>query len=428
MIEEFSFGNFWSFKEVQSLNMTAAKIKSRTKALDKTNIISLGDDNNLIKSKAIYGANSSGKSNIVRALAAFCTVIRESNNHGLMGALFIPFRLASEMENKPSYFQLIFRIGNTRYRYGFEIDQDSIKNEWLLSTPKLREQILFIRNRDEILKINKIHFKEGLTYQNLLKGSDSHIFTPSSLFLTHLSRVGFAEQSKQILKFISSIFIVNGLSDLRITNYALNALNDNKKKKFLLDFLNKADTGIQQLDAMEIEENSGSLAGIFANKDESGNRKIIISSRTKYDENQSPMGKVDFAFTLQESEGTKKMFDLSPFVYQALKDGTPLIIDEFDARLHPLLTKKIIELFHTSKNKQAQLIFVTHDVNLLSPEILRRDQIDFVEKDKYGASHLYTLTEIKGVRNDASYEKDYIQGKYGAIPFLGDFDSLINID
>ncbi len=98
------------------------------------------------------------------------------------------------------------------------------------------------------------------------------------------------------------------------------------------------------------------------------------------------------------------------------------------ARFHPLLTKKIVELYNSIENKKAQLIFTTHDTNLLSSDLLRRDQIDFIEKDKYGASHLYTLVEIKGVRNDASFEKDYIQGKYGAIPFLGDFTNLITFE
>jgi uncharacterized protein len=141
----------------------------------------------------------------------------------------------------------------------------------------------------------------------------------------------------------------------------------------------------------------------------------------------APLGllKNAFSFGMQESEGTKKMFELSPFIYRSIKEGTPLFIDEFDSRFHPLLTKKIVEIYNAVENKKAQLIFTTHDTNLLSSDILRRDQIDFVEKDKYGASHLHTLVEIKGVRNDASFEKDYIQGKYGAIPFLGDFTTLI---
>jgi len=127
-----------------------------------------------------------------------------------------------------------------------------------------------------------------------------------------------------------------------------------------------------------------------------------------------------------ESEGTRKLFELSPIIYDAITNERPLVIDEFDARFHPLLTKKILELFNSEANKGSQLIFVTHDTNLLSSSIMRKDQIDFVEKDKYGASHLYSLVQFKGIRNSASFEKDYIQGKYGAIPFLGDFRKLIN--
>jgi len=122
------------------------------------------------------------------------------------------------------------------------------------------------------------------------------------------------------------------------------------------------------------------------------------------------------------------MFELSPYIYDAIKNKTPIFIDEFDARFHPLLTKKIVQLFNSKENKGAQLIFVTHDTNLLSADLLRRDQIEFVEKDKYGASHLYSLAQFKGIRNNASFEKDYIQGKYGAIPFLGDFSKLIDTE
>jgi hypothetical protein len=128
---------------------------------------------------------------------------------------------------------------------------------------------------------------------------------------------------------------------------------------------------------------------------------------------------------IMESEGTKKMFEISPAIFQSLEQGSVLIIDEFDARFHPLLSRKIVELFNSPSNLAAQFIFATHDTNLLSPQLLRRDQICFVEKDKQGASHFYSLADFKGVRNDASYEKDYIAGRYGAIPFLGDFQTLL---
>jgi AAA15 family ATPase/GTPase len=112
-------------------------------------------------------------------------------------------------------------------------------------------------------------------------------------------------------------------------------------------------------------------------------------------------------------------------IFQSLEQKRVLVIDEFDARFHPLLSRKIVDLFNSEANGGSQFIFATHDTNLLSPTLLRRDQICFVEKDRQGASHFYSLADFKGVRNDASYEKDYIAGRYGAIPFLGDFKSLL---
>jgi hypothetical protein len=243
-----------------------------------------------------------------------------------------------------------------------------------------------------------------------------------------LASFGFGKLSKQIVNSISSISIISGLGHHGMYGLAGASLNDAVKKKFILDFLKKADLGIDDLYSLDLK--GGDLPEEMGEevKQDLKKGKIIISSRKKFDGKLKPIGKCDFSFGFQESEGTRKMFELSPFIYRALKEGNPLVIDEFDARFHPLLTKKIVQLFNSKANKSSQLIFTTHDTNLLSSELLRRDQIDFVEKDKYGASHLYTLVEIKGVRNDASFEKDYIQGKYGAIPFLGDFTNLTDFE
>jgi len=428
MMEEFSFGNFWSFKEIQTLNMTAAKIKSKNAELDELNIFPIKNDLSLLKAKAIYGANASGKSNIIKALVSFIRIIKDSVKEEKALGLIDSFQLSTETENKPTFFQLIFRIGKTRYRYGFEADDKSIKSEWLFSTPNKREQPLFIREGKLIVEINQTHFEEGVMYQKLFENSKDQIFTDTSLFLTHLSSTGFSKLSKQIVKTISSISVISGLGHRGMYGVAGDSLSDSIKKKFILDFLKKADIGINDLDTVEItNENLPDNIEDEVKKDLKKG-KIIISSRTKYNAELESEGKSDFSFGMQESEGTKKMFELSPFIYKSIKEGTPLFIDEFDSRFHPLLTKKIVELYNSTENKKAQLIFTTHDTNLLSSDLLRRDQIDFVEKDKYGASHLYTLVEIKGVRNDASFEKDYIQGKYGAIPFLGDFTNLITFE
>ena len=425
MIEEFSFGNFRSFKDIQTLKMTAAKIKSKNPSLDIDNIFPVQDNLNLLKSKAIYGANASGKSNVIDALRATQHIILHSVKDKDALLIINSFELSTQTIDEPTFSQIIFRIDGVRYRYGFVASDKSIKSEWLFSTPKKREQTLFLREANMLTEVNQTHFNEGVLYQKLFKNTDKQVFTPTSLFLTHLASTGFGVVSRKIMEIISSIIILKEITLKVFLNFAGSFLEETIRKKFILEFLKKADVGITNLKNIEINTDD------FPEyqKENLGRNQLIVSSRTRYNKNLEPDGENDFSFDIHESEGTKKMFELSPHIFMALNHGTTLIIDEFDARLHPLLTRKIIELFNSSANKKnAQLIFTTHDTNLLSSEILRRDQIDFVEKDKYGASHLYTLVEIKGVRNDASFEKDYIQGKYGAIPFLGDFSNLIDAD
>lgn len=431
MIEEFSFGNFWSFKDIQTLNMTSAKIKSNNSNLDLNNVIRFDNSTDLLKSKAIYGANASGKSSIIKALITFIRIVKDSVKEDKSLTLIESFKLSTETIDKPTFFQLIFRIDNVKYRYGFEADESSIKSEWLYSTPKVREQNLFIREDNKIISISQTHFEEGYKYISLMDGdSEEQIFRNNSLFISSLASFGFGKVSKKIIKTISSITIINGLGHQGMYNIAGNSLNDSEKKQFILEFLKKADTGIEDIESIEINQDDlPENIGEEIKKDfEKSSKKMIVSSRNLYDKNLKKEGLENFSFGMQESEGTKKMFELSPFIYKTLKEGGTLVIDEFDSRFHPLLTRKIVELFNSNQNIKSQLIFITHDTNLLSSELLRRDQIDFVEKDKYGASHLYTLIEIKGIRNNASFEKDYIQGKYGAIPFLGNFNNLLKFE
>ncbi|QSW88413.1 ATP-binding protein [Flavobacterium endoglycinae] len=428
MIEEFSFGNMCSFKDIQTLNMSAAKIKSNNSLLDEQNVIQINENLSLLKSKAIYGANASGKSNVIRGLVTFMRIIKNSVKDERSLEFIDAFELSTETMNEPTFFQMILRIDNVRYRYGFEADDSSIKSEWLFSTPNIREQNLFIRENSKILEINQKHFEEGFKLLSLMDDfkdyDDGEIFRKNSLFLSSLASFGFGKLSKKIIKAINSISVISGLGHQGMYAMAGESLEDIDQKKFVLNFLKNADIGIQDLETIDLsaQEFSDHIDEDFRDS------KLILSHRTRYNKQLKKDGNASFSFLLQESEGTRKMFELSPFIYRSLKEGTTLVIDEFDSRFHPLLTKKIVELYNSNQNSKAQLIFTTHDTNLLSAEILRRDQIDFVEKDKYGASHLYTLVEIKGIRNNASFEKDYIQGKYGAIPFLGNFSNLLNFE
>ena len=155
-------------------------------------------------------------------------------------------------------------------------------------------------------------------------------------------------------------------------------------------------------------------------------RVSIQTAHKKFDETGSPIESEIFDLTVNESDGTEKLFYLTGPILDVLSKGSILCIDEMEARLHPLITRVLIGLFNSKETnpKGAQLIFTTHDTNLLSNKIFRRDQIWFTEKDHYGCSHLYSLAELK-VRNDASFESDYFEGRYGAIPFLGNIRQVI---
>lgn len=431
VIQEFSFGNFRSFKDIQTLNLSAAKIKSKNELIDINNIIDT-INYKVLKSKAVYGANSSGKSNIVNALLTFIRIIKLSVKDDYILNLVDSFKLSTETENEPSFFQLIFWYDDVRYRYGFELDDEKISSEWLFARPKERELPYFIREGQKIIEIDKTNFSEGNKLISLFEGqeSENEIFRNNSLFLSSISSLGFGKLSKDLVENITSIFVINGLGHQGLYTYAGDALKDSSMKKYILNFLKYGDFGINDIDTVEVtaddlsdkidEETRNEL-----NKDE---KRLLVSTRKKFDADLNYKEDVATPFRMMESEGTLKLFELSPIIYKAIKENRPIIIDEFDARFHPLLTKRIIQLFNSNMNKESQLIFITHDTNLLSADLLRRDQIDFVEKDKYGASHLYSLVQFKGIRNNASFEKDYIQGKYGAIPFLGDFDKLLNTE
>lgn len=433
-VQEFSFGNFKSFKDIQTLNLSAAKIKSKKQDIDINNVIE-GNNNegiSFLKSKAIYGANASGKSNIIKAFVSFIRIVRTSVKDEKVLNFIEPFRLSTETENEPTFFQIIFWHKNIKYRYGFEANTENITAEWLYGKPKDRELPFFIRDNQEIIELDKTNYSEGNKLLSLLDddSDENEIFRNNSLFLSTLATFGFGKLSKQIIDGFASIFVISGLGHHGMYRYAGDSLSDEKKKKYILDFLKYGDIGIEDLDAVEITSDDlpNDVDEEIRKDFDDKKRKLLISTRKKFDENLVANETESFTFGDHESEGTQKLFELSPFIYDSIKNKRPIIIDEFDARFHPLLTRRILELFNSKENTGSQLIFTTHDTNLLSADLLRRDQIEFVEKDKYGASHLYSLVQFKGIRNTASFEKDYIQGKYGAIPFLGDFSKLINIE
>lgn len=421
MLIEFSVGNFRSFKDVQTLSFVAAPIKSKYPELDKQNVFEAGEKLKLLKTVGMYGANGSGKSNLVKAFLSFLIIIEFSFKDETIGSKYVwPYILNSSTLNEKTFFQIIFEIYGKKYRYGFEIQKNIIKSEWLFGTASDNEVFFFTRELQEI-KTNNTQFAEGFGIKERTK--DTNLF----LNVAHAFNGQISKMIKDYFRF--NILISAGIEDTPFKQQSLNMLENDEGRSKILELMSFADLGIQDVRNVEINteklngENFQTLLELQGDK----GRKILASSRTVYDSKGNVSSNVFFDFDQNESEGTKKYFSLSGAIIDALEDCKILFLDEFDARLHPLLTKKIVELFNSPKSnpKNAQLFFVTHDTNLLDPKLLRRDQIYFAEKNSKGESSIYSLTDLNGVRNDASFEKDYIQGKYGAIPFLGGFNKLL---
>lgn len=401
MIIEFSVQNFRSIKEMQTLSMVAAPLKSKNSQLDKDNIIRVSDKLSLLKSAAIYGANGSGKSNLISGLSAMANVIEYSmKNDKVLKKIYQPFILDAQSSSRPTYFQLQFIADGKKYRYGFEFNNEKIISEWLFGQADKNEVYYFTRELNKI-KINKSQFKEG--------GKLEDKTAPENLFLNVVAAFN-GLITRTIREYIFSIGVYMNLHK-GFEKITLDLIHKGREDD-IVKLLNIADFGIESIHEEQLSEESYIYDIILKRKIPSSNG---LSASTQ-----------DMSLFKNESEGTQKFFNITGVIILALEYGTPFIMDEFEASLHPILAKKIVEMFHSPKlnKKGAQLIFATHDTNLLDANLLRRDQIFFTEKNKKNETELYSLYDFKGVRNDASYEKDYIKGKYGAIPFVGDFETL----
>ncbi|MCP4217029.1 MAG: ATP-binding protein [bacterium] len=434
MLIEFKVGNFRSFKEIVTLSMVASADKERL----ETNTFPVDKKLRLIKSAAIYGANASGKSNLFKAMKFMRDWVLKSSAKSSTEEIPVEqFRLSTETENQPSTFEVVFLIDNIRYRYGFQVDRERVHNEWLYFVPSSREATLFTREGDNIHIGSR--FKEG-------RGLDGKT-RPNALFLSVVDQFN-GEVSRKILKWFQGLKVISGTSEKTYRFFSVEKLDDEEYKQFITDFLKVADLGIEELvkepRAVEDDEFHATLAKKLFKRSSAPNvsdkgagdieikniNKIEISTvHKKFDENNMPVAEEKFQLQ-NESAGTQALFAFAAPIYQTLKEGHILVIDELTSKLHPLLTRALIEFFHQYKCKngdneavQGQLIFAGHDTNVLTNLFFRRDQIWFTQKDEYGSTDLYSLEEYQ-VRKDASYNKDYIMGKYGGIPFIGNIDSL----
>ena len=409
MIVQFSVENFMSIKEKVIFSMLASSDKEIPE-----NLI-LGKKENYLKSAVMYGANASGKSNLIKAMNTVVIMIRNSNNMqpGLKLPI-VPFKFDKEYVKKPSSFELIMIINNIKYVYGFVADENRIYEEYLYYYPNGKETELFERTQ-----VNKYHYTSN---ENVLKDIVSK--NMENKFLLATATTWNYEKTKPVYEFITNgieiLFDYNTIKPLSFSLYKND--NNGELKEFSLNILNEAEMNISGYNVTDVEITDEQLSAIplelrgFFNKK---TRSFHITTRHNITTEDGKEEDIDLDFE-EESLGTQNMFILNPILLYVLKKGKVLIIDELDRSLHPFLVEYIVKIFNSEKyNKNgAQLIFNTHDTNLLNLSLFRRDQIWFTEKDyKKGATDLYPLDDFP-VRKTENVEKGYLNGRYGAIPYI----------
>ncbi len=407
MLIQFSVENFRSFKKEVSLSMVASSIKESAQNVFKaSNLL-------LLKSAAVFGANASGKTNLFLAMKFMKEFIWNSSKDSQVAEKIevSPFRLSSETRDKPVSFEIIFTHEKIRYRYGFSLNEERIVTEWLFYVPNKKEVRIFTR-KNQTFDLS-LHFKSEQTLVNNKR------IRQNALLLSVSAQFNGAIASN-MMQWLDRFNVISSIhSEMEYKQITLDCLRENFKRKVLLDFLKNADIGIEDIRVREEKVNL-----------ESPYTQINISTTHKvFNKSGEVVGAAEFDMGHEESDGTQKFFGLSGLILDALLGGKTLVVDELDARLHPRLLRAICELFNSKEKNpnNAQLIFASHNTDLLKTGLFRRDQIWFIEKDSYGATGLYSLVEYqeedgKKVRNDASYEKDYLKGRYGAVPVIRDFE------
>ena len=405
MLIRFSFKNFKSFKNENCLDMEATSLKEHEYNVAKI------DNGEYLKVSAIYGANASGKTNVLQAFDYMKKRILVSDDSKKNSPIDEENIYSFMINNDPIALEVeILAKNNKIYKYGFEVLKDKIISEWLFEKRVNKFYSIFERENNNVsMKPNKI--------------SELVNIDERTLFLNIYSKI---DRNNEDFSNVYDWFVNSTYLDLGNPNFerfinnrvSLKILSDENYKKELLKFIKTFDSGIEGIkttpDSIEAVKNNNGIIDIeVIHKGENGELKAL-------------------PFYL-ESNGTRKMFHLFDFFMDALKNGMVLFVDELDAKLHPLLTRYIINLFHNSDTNKGngQLIYSTHDTVNLNKETFRRDEIWFAEKDKDGISEIYALSDYileddkntgKKVRNDATYNKDYLTGRYGAIPVLEEFD------
>ncbi len=435
MLVEFTVGNFRSFNAPMCLSLEATKLKAHEPTVDSDNLAQAGDFQ-LLKVAGIYGANASGKSNLVLALRKMADMVRNSSREGQVGDGLgaDPFLLASTGEGEPTLFECVFFESGAQYRFGFENTETEIVREWLYMRSKgsHQERRLFLRENTEY-KFHATFRKEGSPLRSKTR--------PNALHLSVCAQFA-GPIATTVMSWFEKLEVVHGLHSVpSLIHESERLLSESAHAKAIRSLVLRLDVDIDDLEVTNVEVDEKMISDLPANVPSALRQQLIRdgykrlkTTHSVRDGSGQEVGTTRFDIQV-ESDGTQKLIGLAGLWVVTLERGGVVVIDEFDARLHPFISRELVKIFQSSDTNpnNAQLVFVTHDTNLLDHCLLRRDQYWFIEKSrKYGSSDLYSLAELredgKSVRADARLERNYLQGRYGAVPALGGLAGSISRD
>ena len=419
MLLRLGVSNHLSIRDPQVLLFTASSLRDREQGLIECSAAPRGS---VVPALVIYGANASGKSNLVHAIRSMLRMVQHSHTRGTAGG-GVPrnaFKLDASAPETPSRFDIDFVQDGVRYHYGFEANDEEFETEWLFAFPKGHRRVLFERDHDEY------YFGRELRGRNRVI---AELTRRNSLFVSAAAQ----NRHEQLSRVFSYLVSLNVFMSISIPSAeAVAAFGDDGIDPRVIGFLERINTGVCDYrrsemplseDILSLRRELFDLMSKRANaslETDTGDKQVTVElgHRTRD-------GETAYLDLNLESAGTLRLLRVLSLAYRAIDEGTPLVIDELDASLHTHATEAILSMFCSPETnpKGAQLVATTHDTNLLASPVLRRDQLWFAEKDPHGATVIFPLTEIR-TRGSDNFEKGYLQGRYGAIPFSGPVPTL----
>lgn len=421
MIVGFTVENYRSIDEEIALSFDAA---TGIKDMDKRGY-SIVANSHVLNAMAFFGANASGKSNVFKAINRMRSIVLQSVRLNVGEELVYDPFLLSDKPTHPTKFEIEFVDGYDKFKYGFCYTAKRIESEWLIAKyPRRSLKKLFQRDTEGLI-IDEQNFSEGTAIE-----AGNIPLNENRLLISLAAQLGGIVSKRIIEWFLTKVSLVSGLKDKSYMRYTRENLHLNEEyKSDILKFISSMDLGFDDVKTEQEDINEMTLPkGLPLELIISLREHPYISASTihkRYNAEGQVIGDIEFDIDEKESDGTKKLFNMAGPIVDAIKKGKSIFIDELDSQLHPLLTRKIVDLFNCPETNPngAQLIFTTHDTNMLSKKILRRDQVVFVEKDNKSMTRITPMMSIKmengsKPRTDSNYEKNYLEGRYGAIPYF----------